>query len=129
MENNQNMQQNTQGQGQNMGQQNVNQNNQNSMANNSGMHYGSHAYANNPYIRNEHKSTLSDIVLGKTATDRFIRGLAIGALATYLLTNENAQKAVAKGSVKLYEGVVGGFEELKEKFMDAKADYESSKEA
>lgn len=66
-------------------------------------------------------------ILGTTPNERFFRGLIIGAAATYLLTNESAQKAIIKTGMKLYETVVGGVEEMKEKIMDAQAEYEAQK--
>lgn len=84
--------------------------------------------AHNPYVRKS-QTSVTDLILGKTPTERFIRGAAIGALATYLLTNEKAQQSLAKGAVRVYEGLAGGAAEMKEKFMDAKAEYQSAKES
>jgi hypothetical protein len=53
---------------------------------------------------------------------RFIRGAMIGALAAYLLTNENVQQSVIKGSVKAWSLMQGGVEEMKERFRDAEAE-------
>ncbi|MFP4333657.1 MAG: YtxH domain-containing protein [Campylobacterales bacterium] len=107
-----------------------NQNNQQNQNMGHQQEFGYHQNPNNmpslgnPYINRNH-NTLVDTILGKSPTERFIRGAAIGALATYLLTNENAQKAIAKGALGLYEGVAGGMAEIKERFMDAKAEFES----
>lgn len=54
--------------------------------------------------------------------DRFLKGLLIGAAATYLLTNENVQRMAIKGAVKAWSMVQGGVEELKERFQDAEAE-------
>lgn len=98
---------------------------QNMMGNQQNYGYQNMPSLNNPYINRNYQNSLVDTILGKTPSERFVRGAAIGALATYLLTNENAQKTIAKGAVKLYEGVAGGMAEMKEKFMDAKAEFES----
>lgn len=53
---------------------------------------------------------------------RFIKGALIGALAAYLLTNENFQQAAIRGGVKAWSLVQGGVEEMKERFRDAEAE-------
>ncbi|WP_462322492.1 hypothetical protein [Halochromatium sp.] len=58
--------------------------------------------------------------------DRFIKGLLIGAAAAYLLTNENVQRTAIKGVVKLWGGIQGGVEEIKERFHDAEAEIQAS---
>lgn len=60
---------------------------------------------------------------GSTLTNpRFIRGALIGAVAAYLLTNENVQQAVIKSAVKTWSLVQGSVEEMKERFRDAEAE-------
>ncbi len=54
--------------------------------------------------------------------DRFLKGLAIGAAAAYLLTNEGVQRATIKGAVKAWSVMQGGVEEVKERFKDAEAE-------
>lgn len=54
--------------------------------------------------------------------DRFLKGLLIGAAATYLLTNETVQRTAIKGAVKVWGLLQGGVEELKERFHDAEAE-------
>ncbi|MBK5932174.1 hypothetical protein CCR82_16950 [Halochromatium salexigens] len=58
--------------------------------------------------------------------DRFLKGLLIGAAAAYLLTNENVQRTAIKGAVKLWGGLQGGVEELKERFHDAEAEIQTA---
>ncbi len=60
------------------------------------------------------------------ANDRFLRGLLIGAAATYLLTNEEVQRTVIKGAVKVWTTVQGGLEEAKERFRDAEAELQAA---
>ncbi|WP_239056493.1 hypothetical protein [Wenzhouxiangella limi] len=59
---------------------------------------------------------------GTASRDRFVKGLLIGAAATYLLTNEQVQRAAIKSSVKAWSTLQGGVEELKERFQDAEAE-------
>ena len=54
--------------------------------------------------------------------DRFLKGLIIGAAATYILTNESVQRTAIKGAVKAWSMVQGGVEEMKERFQDAEAE-------
>jgi len=58
--------------------------------------------------------------------DRFLKGLLIGAAAAYLLTNEGVQRTAIKGVVKLWGGLQGGVEEIKERFHDAEAEIQAS---
>lgn len=67
-------------------------------------------------------------LFGETPSDKFLRGLLIGGAAAYILTNENAQKAIIKTGVKLFSALAGGVEEFKEKIMDAKAEIEAEGE-
>jgi hypothetical protein len=55
-------------------------------------------------------------------SNRFIRGLVIGAAATYVLSNEEVQRAAIKSAVKAWSTLQGGVEELKERFQDAEAE-------
>ena len=54
--------------------------------------------------------------------DRFLKGLLIGAAATYLLTNEQVQRTAIKGVVQAWSLLQGGMEEIKERFGDAEAE-------
>lgn len=82
-------------------------------------------YQANPYMPSP-KSSFN--IFGETPSDKLLRGLLIGGAAAYILTNENAQKAIIKTGVKLFETLAGGVEEFKEKIMDAKAELEAEKE-
>ncbi len=61
-------------------------------------------------------------------SNRFIRGLVIGAAATYVLTNEEVQRAAIKSAVKAWSTLQGGVEELKERFQDAEAELRMSEQ-
>lgn len=82
---------------------------------------------NNPYINknNQNSNTTNDIgvIFGNQDSQRdFIKGALIGAVATFLLTNENAQRTLFKGFAKVSELFEAGIEELKERYEDAKAE-------
>ncbi|AYJ80657.1 hypothetical protein AN286_00685 [Aliarcobacter cryaerophilus ATCC 43158] len=51
----------------------------------------------------------------------FIKGALIGAVATYILTNKNAQESIFEAINKAKNLAAAGFEELKERIEDAKA--------
>lgn len=53
---------------------------------------------------------------------RFIKGALVGAVAAYLLTNDNVQQAAIKSAVKVWSMLQGGVEEMKERFRDAEAE-------
>jgi gas vesicle protein len=69
----------------------------------------------------------TDNTLGTINTNDFIKGALIGAVATYLLTNESAQKAIFKSVAKGAEMFQAGIEEMKERVEDAKAELEAQK--
>ena len=50
----------------------------------------------------------------------FIKGALIGAVATYILTNKNAQESIFETINKVKNLATAGFEELKERIEDAK---------
>ncbi|WP_299041109.1 YtxH domain-containing protein [uncultured Campylobacter sp.] len=96
---------------------------------------------NNPYIKNvnstSNQSNLNfqntqnnqntqngflDGVFGSNGSGDFLKGALIGAAATYILTNESAQRAIFKGFAKISTLFECGLEELKERYEDAKAE-------
>ncbi len=85
----------------------------------------------NPYINKEITSKLpsinTDNILGSIDTGDFIKGALIGAVATYLLTNDSAQKAIFKTVARGTEMFQAGIEEMKEKMEDAKAELEAKR--
>lgn len=61
--------------------------------------------------------------LGSGTTQKdMLKGALIGAVATFILTNEDAQKAIFKNFAKLSSLFEVGIEELKERYEDAKAE-------
>lgn len=81
----------------------------------------------NPNIQssNQNSSFLSSILPANFNTTNFLQGAVIGALGTYLLTNENAQQAIFKSVVRVGKLLQAGSEEIKERFEDAKAEIEA----
>ncbi len=78
---------------------------------------------NNPYINGDQNSIFSNF-----NTQKFLIGVAVGAVGAYLLTNKDAQRSILKAVAKGSELFNTGIEELKERFEDAKAEVEATKE-
>ena len=57
----------------------------------------------------------------------FVKGLLIGGVAAYVLTNPKAQECLFKAIIKGGELINAGIEELKERFEDVKAEIDSQK--
>lgn len=66
-------------------------------------------------------------LLGSRNTEQFIVGALIGAAAVYVLGDEEMRAKLMKGMMKLYAGVAGGFEEVKEQMADLKAEVAAEK--
>lgn len=88
---------------------------------------------NNPYIKNinqnqpnqsfqNNQNGFLDGVFGSNGSGDFLKGALIGAAATYILTNESAQRAIFKGFAKISTLFECGLEELKERYEDVKAE-------
>jgi len=91
----------------------------------------------NPYINqninpleNKIQQNMTTNVSGQSGFNNgdFIKGALIGALATYLLTNKNAQETIMKTVGKGSELFSAGIEELKERYEDAKAQMQANQE-
>ncbi|TVQ75185.1 MAG: YtxH domain-containing protein [Chromatiaceae bacterium] len=59
--------------------------------------------------------------------DQFLLGLAIGAGAAWVLSDEEMRRKLMKAGVDLYSGVAGGVEELKEQMADIKAEMDAER--
>ena len=55
-------------------------------------------------------------------TDQFLMGLMLGAGAAWILSDEELRGKLIKAAMKVYPGVAGGFEEIKEQMADIRAD-------
>lgn len=61
-------------------------------------------------------------LVGSRQTEQFILGALLGAAAVYVLGDEEMRAKLVKTAMKLYSGVAGGFEEIKEQMADIKAE-------
>ena len=78
----------------------------------------------NPYITQVPNQNIQNPTTnqnGSLINGDFVKGVLIGAVATYILTNKNAQENIFKGFEKVKTLVTAGVEELKERMEDAKA--------
>lgn len=76
----------------------------------------------NPYL-NQTNTAQGGILATLTAQKgEILKGAAIGAVATFILTNPTTQNAIFKGIAKLSSLLEMGVEELKERYEDAKAE-------
>ncbi len=62
-------------------------------------------------------------------TDQFLVGLLFGAAAVYVLSDEEIRAKLIKSGMKLYAGMAGGFEEIKEQFADIRAELDIESQA
>jgi hypothetical protein len=58
-------------------------------------------------------------------TEQFLLGAAIGAAAAYVLSDEELRGKLIASGVKLYAGLVGGLEEVKEQVADIQAELQA----
>lgn len=61
-------------------------------------------------------------------TEQFLLGAVIGAAATWVLTDEQLRGRIVKSAMKLYAGVAGGVEEVKEQMADIRAEVEAERQ-
>lgn len=64
-------------------------------------------------------------LLPKKRSDQFLLGLLLGAGASYLLSDAELRGKLIKSGMKLYAGLAGGMEEIKEQVADMKAEIEA----
>ena len=78
----------------------------------------------NPYITQVPNQNIQNPTTnqnGSLINGDFVKGVLIGAVATYILTNKNAQESIFETINKVKDLATAGFEELKERIEDAKA--------
>lgn len=63
--------------------------------------------------------------LGGANMQQFLMGALLGGAAAYVLSDAELREKILKGAMKLYGGVMGGFEEMKEQMADIKAEMEA----
>lgn len=54
--------------------------------------------------------------------EQFLLGALIGAAATYVLSDEELRGRMIRAGLRLYTGLAGGLEEMKEQVADLKAE-------
>lgn len=79
----------------------------------------------NANTQNSATSALSSFLNSGNSQTDFLKGAFIGAVATFILTNKDAQSAIFKGFAKISNLFEMGIEELKERYEDAKAEVDS----
>ncbi|MFT3717442.1 hypothetical protein [Pseudorhodoferax sp.] len=60
-------------------------------------------------------------------TEQFLLGAVIGAAAAWVLSDEELRGKIVKSAMRLYSGVAGGFEEMKEQMADIRAEVEAER--
>lgn len=81
--------------------------------------------ASNTNAQNPSTSAISSFFNSGNSQQDFLKGAFIGAVATFILTNKDAQKAIFKGFAKISSLFEMGVEELKERYEDAKAEVDA----
>lgn len=79
----------------------------------------------NANTQNSVTSAISSFLNSGNSQTDFLKGAFIGAVATFILTNKDAQSAIFKGFAKISNLFEMGIEELKERYEDAKAEVDS----
>ncbi|WP_235864952.1 hypothetical protein [Pseudothauera lacus] len=65
--------------------------------------------------------------LRSRTTEQFLLGALIGAAAAWVLSDEELRGKIVKSALKLYAGVAGGVEEMKEQMADIRAEVEAER--
>jgi len=63
--------------------------------------------------------------LFKGNSQQFLMGLLLGGAAAYVLSDDELREKIIKKAMKMYGGVMGSFEEMKEQMADLKAEMEA----
>lgn len=63
--------------------------------------------------------------LQSAGTRQFLVGALVGAAAGYILSDEKLRSKIVKTALKMYGEVTGGFEEMKERMADLKAEMDA----
>ena len=65
--------------------------------------------------------------LRERPSEQFLLGAALGAAATYILSNDELRGRLLKGGIELYTNIAGGLAELREQAADIRAEVEAGK--
>lgn len=66
--------------------------------------------------------------LRSSSAEQFVIGALVGAAAAWVLADDELRGKIVKSALKLYAGVAGGFEEMKEQMADLKAEVEAERQ-
>jgi hypothetical protein len=69
-------------------------------------------------------SSLSKL-LPSRRSDQFLLGLLLGAAAIHVLSDEKTREKLIRAGIRLYSGLMGGVEEIKEQFADIQAELDA----
>lgn len=58
-------------------------------------------------------------------SQQFLLGAALGAAATYVMSNDELREKIIRSAVKLYSDLAGGVAELKEQMADMQAELQA----
>ncbi|WP_303850209.1 hypothetical protein [Seleniivibrio woodruffii] len=85
-------------------------------------HYYAPQYAQQAYYPQQHTAASHLKEWFNFREPSYVKGFVIGAGVALVLTNPAVKKAIVKGVVKLWGGLQGGVEELKEQIRDVQAE-------
>lgn len=60
--------------------------------------------------------------------EQFLMGAAVGAVAAYLLSDEQLRAKLMKSGINLYANLLGGLAEMKEQMSDLQAEVEAERQ-
>lgn len=64
-------------------------------------------------------------LLGSRKSEQFLLGALLGAGAAWVLSDEELRGKLIRAAMKLYGGIAGGLEEMKEQMADIRAEVEA----
>lgn len=64
-------------------------------------------------------------LLPSRRSEQFLLGALLGAAATFVLSDEEMRGKMLRSGMKLYSGLTGGLEEMKEQMADIRAELEA----
>lgn len=67
-------------------------------------------------------------LLKSRSSQQFLLGAALGAAAAWVLSDEELRGKLLRAGMKLYAGVTGGFEEMKEQMSDLRSEFETERD-
>jgi len=84
-------------------------------------------HANPPYGHDDGLLQGLPHMLKSRQSEQFLLGALVGAAAAYVLGDEELRGKLVKTGIKLYSGLMGSVEEMKEQMADLKAEVEAER--